>query len=143
MKSYCTLFSRIKNCFWPVLFKFFFFFCTISFSLFLFFFPSLCSPLCSLFSIAFPCFLLILWWCGGWRLEMGLGLRQSWSRYGGLFAPISVSATVEVYQLMFSLLLIYVCLVLCFRTNLHLGSDRSFYNSSFDSAQRICGVLSD
>ena len=114
IKSYCTLFSQIKNCFWPALFKVFFFsFCTISFSHFLFFFfffPSLCSPLCSLFFIAFLCFLLILWWhggwrletglvlrrfrswCAGWRLEMGLGLRRSRSWHGGLFAPISAWA---------------------------------------------------
>ena len=102
-----TLFNQIKNCFWPALFKFvclfFFFFpslsfCTISFSLFLFFFSFSVlsplfsvlhsSPLCSLFSIALPFPLLILWWRGGWRLETGLSLRRSRSRHGGLFAPI-------------------------------------------------------
>ena len=70
-----------------------------------------------------------------------LSIFPSKFSYTSFFA--SQMATVEVYQLMFSLLLIYVCLVLCFRTHLHLGSDRSFYNSNFDSAQRICGVLFD
>ena len=79
MKSYCILFSQLKNCFLSALFKLFFFF--LHFARFLslssIFFPSLYSPLCSLFSIGLG--------MGLRRSRRGLGFaRRSRLRRGGL-----------------------------------------------------------
>ena len=97
MKSYCSLFSRINNCFLPAFF-FFFFARFLSLSSFFFFFSfSVLSLLFSvlhishLFSVDFVMawwltvgnglrfapISISAWWCGGWRLEMGLGLLIS------------------------------------------------------------------
>ena len=104
MKSYCTLFSRIKNCFWPVLFKFFFFFLHNFFLSLPFFSFSILSPLFSilhispLFSVDFVVawwltvgnglgfvpISISAWWHSGWRLETSLGLCRSRSQCGGM-----------------------------------------------------------